>query len=147
MLEAMKRGSVIVDLAAANGGNVEASVADDVVETEGGVTIVGWTDLPSRLPATSSNLFSNNVKNFLLSVGPQTTNDKGYYYVDTTDPAVDNMMIVKDGVVRWGKEVRSITKTRTPHGHCKFSNSKHPTISNASRFARLLGCNDALQGP
>ena len=104
MLRLMKRGSVIVDLAAANGGNVEASVPDDIITTEGGVTIVGWTDLPSRLPATSSNLFGNNVRNFLLSVGTQTGGEKGYYYVNTDDPAVDNMMIVREGKVRWGEE-------------------------------------------
>ncbi|GMI12981.1 hypothetical protein TrLO_g11074 [Triparma laevis f. longispina] len=97
MLNAMKTGSVIVDLAAANGGNVEASVPDSVITTSKGVTIVGFTDLPSRLPATSSNLFSNNIKNFLLSIGPQTTKNKGYFHIDTSDEAVDNMMIIKDG--------------------------------------------------
>ena len=96
--------SVIVDLAAANGGNVDASVPDSVITTPNGVTIVGYTDLPSRLPATSSSLFSNNLKNFLLSIGPQTTKEKGYFHIDTKDEAVDNMMIVKDGKVRWGTD-------------------------------------------
>ncbi|GMH96861.1 hypothetical protein TrST_g13399 [Triparma strigata] len=104
MLAAMKTGSVIVDLAAANGGNVDASVPDSVITTPNGVTIVGYTDLPSRLPATSSSLFSNNLKNFLLSIGPQTTKEKGYFHIDTKDEAVDNMMIVKDGKVRWGTD-------------------------------------------
>jgi NAD(P) transhydrogenase len=97
MLAAMKPGSVIVDLAAANGGNVEASVADEVVTTPGGVTIVGYTDLPSRLPRTSSTLFSNNVANLLLSVGPTTTKDKGYFHLDTADEVVMNMMLVENG--------------------------------------------------
>ena len=104
MLAAMKTGSVIVDLAAANGGNVEASKPDEIVVTDNGVTIVGFTDLPSRLPATSSTLFSNNVKNFLLSIGPHTTKTKGYFHIDTEDEAVDNMMIIRDGVIRWGTD-------------------------------------------
>ena len=56
MLAVMKRGSVCVDLAAANGGNVAAAVADEVITTENGVTVVGYTDLPSRLATTASNL-------------------------------------------------------------------------------------------
>lgn len=58
MLSVMKSGSVCVDLAAANGGNVAQTRADQIVTTDGGVKIVGWTDLPSRLAATASNLVS-----------------------------------------------------------------------------------------
>ena len=58
MLDVMKEGSVIVDLAAANGGNVAQTVANEVIATENGVTIVGYTDLPSRLASTSSALVS-----------------------------------------------------------------------------------------
>lgn len=58
MLNLMKPGSVCVDLAAANGGNVAQTKADEIVTTENGVKIVGYTDLPSRLAATASNLVS-----------------------------------------------------------------------------------------
>ena len=56
MLDVMKPGSVLVDLAAANGGNVAQTRADEIVTTENGVTIIGYTDLPSRLASTSSTL-------------------------------------------------------------------------------------------
>jgi H+-translocating NAD(P) transhydrogenase len=58
MLAAMKPGSVCVDLAAANGGNVAQAVKDEVFTTSNGVKIIGYTDLPSRLAATASNLVS-----------------------------------------------------------------------------------------
>ncbi|KAL7545093.1 hypothetical protein ACHAWF_008451, partial [Thalassiosira exigua] len=56
MLDVMKPGSVLVDLAAANGGNVAQTEANKVITTDNGVTIVGYTDLPSRLASTSSAL-------------------------------------------------------------------------------------------
>ena len=56
MLAVMKPGSVCVDLAAANGGNVAQTKANEIVTTSNGVRIIGWTDLPSRLPSTSSTL-------------------------------------------------------------------------------------------
>lgn len=61
MLAVMKAGSVLVDLAASNGGNCESSVPDEVITTPNGVTIIGYTDLPSRLASTSSTLFGTNV--------------------------------------------------------------------------------------
>ena len=61
MLDVMKPGSVLVDLAAANGGNVAQTRADEIVTTENGVTIIGYTDLPSRLASTSSTLVRSHV--------------------------------------------------------------------------------------
>ena len=93
----MRRGSVIVDLAAENGGNVEGTQKDKVVTTPNGVTCIGYTDLASRLPATASNLFGNNVAKFLLSVGPQTSGTKGEYRIDYDDDAVRGMLAVDGG--------------------------------------------------
>ena len=56
MLSVMKSGSVCVDLAAANGGNVAQTRPDEIVTTKNGVKIIGYTDLPSRLASTASNL-------------------------------------------------------------------------------------------
>ena len=58
MLSVMKAGSVCVDLAAANGGNVAQTRPNEIVTTSGGVKIIGYTDLPSRLASTASNLVS-----------------------------------------------------------------------------------------
>lgn len=101
MLVVMKAGSVLVDLAASNGGNCESSVPDEVITTPNGVTIIGYTDLPSRLASTSSTLFGTNVAKFILSIGPQTTKEKGVYQIDLEDDAVQNMLIAYDGVQRY----------------------------------------------
>mmetsp|Transcript_20785 Transcript_20785/g.43716 ORF Transcript_20785/g.43716 Transcript_20785/m.43716 type:complete len:1142 (+) Transcript_20785:166-3591(+) len=105
MLDVMKPGSVIVDLAAANGGNVAHTEANRVITTPNGVTIIGYTDLPSRLASTSSTLFGNNVAKFILSVGPQTTKEKGVFQIDMEDDAVQNMLISYNGEARWPDKI------------------------------------------
>lgn len=68
MVKSMKPGSVIVDLASPTGGNAWSTVDGEKVVTENGVTILGYSDLPSRLPSQCSSLYSNNLCNFLKSV-------------------------------------------------------------------------------
>ncbi len=70
MVEAMKRGSVIVDLAAERGGNCELTVKDEKIVTENGVTIVGYTDFPSRMAAQSSQLYATNVRHMMADLTP-----------------------------------------------------------------------------
>ena len=67
----MKPGSVIVDMAAANGGNVEGTVPDERVVTDNGVTIIGYTDLAGRLPAQASQLYGTNLVNLLKLLTPE----------------------------------------------------------------------------
>ncbi|MEX0428552.1 Re/Si-specific NAD(P)(+) transhydrogenase subunit alpha [Nocardioides sp. DS6] len=67
---AMKPGSVIVDMAAAQGGNVEGSVADQKVVTANGVTIIGYTDLAGRLPTQASQLYGTNLVNLMKLLTP-----------------------------------------------------------------------------
>ena len=97
MVDAMRRGSVIVDLAAENGGNAACTQADKAVVTPNGVTCLGYTDLVSRLPTQATAAFGNNVAKFLLSIGPQTTGNKGEYYIDYEDDAVRGMLAVHSG--------------------------------------------------
>mmetsp|Transcript_17373 Transcript_17373/g.36636 ORF Transcript_17373/g.36636 Transcript_17373/m.36636 type:complete len:1122 (+) Transcript_17373:235-3600(+) len=105
MLDVMKPGSVLVDLAAANGGNVAQTEANKVITTSNGVTIIGYTDLPSRLASTSSALFGNNVAKFILSIGPQTTKEKGVFQIDLDDDAVQNMLISYNGEARYPDKI------------------------------------------
>ncbi|KAL7511555.1 hypothetical protein ACHAXN_008664 [Cyclotella atomus] len=105
MLDVMKPGSVLVDLAAANGGNVAQTRPNEVITTENGITIIGYTDLPSRLASTSSALFGNNVAKFILSIGPQTTKEKGVFQIDLEDDAVQNMLISYDGEARYPDKI------------------------------------------
>jgi NAD(P) transhydrogenase len=97
MVGKMKSGSVTVDLAAEAGGNIETSVKDEKIVTDNGVTCIGYTDLPSRLPTTSSSLYSNNISKLLLSAGPQTTKTPEYFYIDHEDEAIRGMLVVENG--------------------------------------------------
>ncbi|KIJ16955.1 hypothetical protein PAXINDRAFT_162546 [Paxillus involutus ATCC 200175] len=91
MIAAMKQGSVIVDLAAEAGGNCAATVPGELV-VKNGVTIIGYTDLPSRLPTQSSTMYSNNITKFLLSIG-ETDN----YAIDLNDEVVRGSIVVYKG--------------------------------------------------
>ena len=68
MVESMRPGSVVVDLAAEAGGNIETTVPGEL-SVHHGVTHIGYTDLPSRLPTQASTLYSNNISKLLLSFG------------------------------------------------------------------------------
>jgi NAD(P) transhydrogenase subunit alpha len=70
MVASMKPGSVIVDMAASNGGNVAGSVADQMVVTDNGVKIIGYTDLPGRLPTQASQLYGTNIVNLMKLAHP-----------------------------------------------------------------------------
>ncbi len=71
MVEMMKPGSVIVDLAAERGGNCDLTVPDQKIVTDNGVTIVGYTDFPSRMAAQSSTLYSTNIRHMLSDLTPK----------------------------------------------------------------------------
>jgi len=71
MVKAMKPGSVIVDLAAERGGNVEGTVKDEKVVTENGVTIVGYTDFPSRMASQASTLYATNIRHMMSDLTPE----------------------------------------------------------------------------
>lgn len=101
MVDKMKAGSVTVDLAAEAGGNIETTVMDEKFITDNGVTCIGYTDLPSRLPTTSSSLYANNISKFLLSIGPQTTKTKEYFHIDHEDEAVRGMVVLEKGKMLW----------------------------------------------
>jgi NAD(P) transhydrogenase subunit alpha len=70
MVAAMKPGSVIVDLAAERGGNVEGTVPDQKVVTENGVTIIGYTDFPSRMASQASTLYATNIRHMMTDLTP-----------------------------------------------------------------------------
>ena len=71
MVKAMKRGSVIVDLAAEKGGNCKLTVKDEKIVTENGVTIIGYTDFPSRMAAQSSSLYATNIRHMMTDLTPE----------------------------------------------------------------------------
>jgi NAD(P) transhydrogenase subunit alpha len=95
---AMKPGSVIVDMAAANGGNVEGTVVDQKISTSNGVTIIGYTDLASRLAGQTSQLFGTNVVNLFKLLTPEKD---GTTVLDMDDVVQRGMTVVKDGEAMW----------------------------------------------
>ncbi len=97
MVESMANGSVIVDLAAEQGGNCELTQPDEVV-TAHGVTIIGYTDLPSRLATQSSQLYATNLRHLLTDLTPAKD---GVIDVNMEDEVIRGTTVVKDGEVTW----------------------------------------------
>ena len=98
MVATMKPGSVIVDMAASNGGNVEGSVADELVTTANGVKIIGYTDLAGRLPTQASQLYGTNVVNLFKLLTPEKD---GAVSLDLDDVVLRGMTVQKDGESMW----------------------------------------------
>jgi NAD(P) transhydrogenase subunit alpha len=98
MVASMKPGSVLVDMAAANGGNIEGTVKDQAVLTDNGVTIIGYTDLAGRLPATASQLYGTNLVNLLKLVTPAKD---GELTLDFEDVVQRSVTVVRDGETTW----------------------------------------------
>ena len=98
MVESMKPGSVIVDLAAATGGNCELSKAGEVVVTDNQVKIIGYTDLPSRLPTQSSQLYGTNLVNLLKLL---CKNKDGQIAINFDDVVLRGVTVIRDGEVTW----------------------------------------------
>ncbi|XP_051268361.1 NAD(P) transhydrogenase, mitochondrial [Dicentrarchus labrax] len=100
MVESMKDGSVVVDLAAEAGGNIETTVPGEL-SVHNGVTHIGYTDLPSRLPTQSSTLYSNNITKLMRAISP----DKENFYLDvkeafdygTMDHVVRGSVVMQNG--------------------------------------------------
>ncbi len=96
MVEAMKPGSVIVDLAAERGGNCELTVPDDKFISENGVTIIGYTDFPSRMASQASSLYANNVRHMLSDLTPEKD---GVIVHNMEDDVIRGATITFDGAV------------------------------------------------
>ncbi len=93
----MRDGSVIVDLAAEQGGNCELTVPGEVTEVDG-VTIIGYMDLPSRLAAQSSQLYATNLRHLLTDLTPEKD---GNIVVDMEDEVIRGTTVCKDGETTW----------------------------------------------
>jgi NAD(P) transhydrogenase subunit alpha len=97
MVKSMKDGSVIVDLAAEQGGNCELTEPGELVVREG-VTIIGYTDLPSRMAAQSSQLYATNLRHLLTDLTPEKD---GNINVDMEDEVFRGATVCKDGETTW----------------------------------------------
>ncbi len=97
MVESMRPGSVIVDMAAEQGGNCELTKPGEVV-TAHGVTIVGYTDLPSRMATQSSQLYATNIRHLLTDLTP---NKDGVPRIDMDDDVMRGATVVHEGAIVW----------------------------------------------
>jgi len=97
MVESMRDGSVIVDLAAEQGGNCELTEPGGIAEHHG-VTIIGYTDLPSRLAAQSSQLYATNLRHLLTDLTPEKD---GQIVVNMEDEVFRGATVCKDGETTW----------------------------------------------
>lgn len=94
----MRDGSVIVDMAAANGGNAAATVKDERIVTDNGVVVLGYTDLAGRLAAQTSQLFGTNVVNLLKLLTPEKD---GQLVLDMDDVVQRGIAVTREGEVMW----------------------------------------------
>ncbi|MEX0915586.1 MAG: Re/Si-specific NAD(P)(+) transhydrogenase subunit alpha [Wenzhouxiangellaceae bacterium] len=98
MVKAMKPGSVIVDLAAERGGNCTLTRTDEKIVTDNDVTIIGYTDFPSRMATQSSNLYANNIRHMLDDLTP---GKDGMPVVDMDDDVIRGTLVTHDGEITW----------------------------------------------
>jgi len=98
MVKSMKNGSVIVDLAAEQGGNCEMTVPHELTVTDNGVTIIGYSDLPSRLPTQASQLYATNLRHLLTDMTPEKD---GEMVINMEDEAVRGATVINAGEITW----------------------------------------------
>ncbi len=98
MVALMKPGSVVVDLAAEQGGNCDVTVAGEVVVTEGGVTVIGHTDYPSRMSAQASTLYATNLRHMMDDLTPDKD---GVPVINMEDDVIRGATVAKDRDVTW----------------------------------------------
>lgn len=138
MVQAMKPGSVIVDLAAQTGGNCEYTVKDKIV-TEHGVKIIGYTDLPSRLPTQSSQLYGTNLVNLMKLITP---NKDGQIVIDFDDDVVRGLTVIKEGNITWPPppvKVSAAPQAAASTVEAKPVEEAKPTSPWVKRCLMLLG--------
>lgn len=108
----MKPGSVIVDMgASAKGSNCELTEPGKVITTENGVTIIGYEDLPSRLPGQASQLYGQNIVNFFKLATPEK---QGQLVLNQDDEVIRGVTVVLDGAITWPPPPTKVSATPKP---------------------------------
>jgi NAD(P) transhydrogenase subunit alpha len=143
MVASMRSGSVIVDMAAANGGNVEGTVAGEVVVTDNGVTIIGYTDLAGRLPTQASQLYGTNLVNLMKLMTP---GKDGQLVLDFDDVVQRSMTVVREGVSTWPPPPVQVSAVPVAQAQAQAPPAESrvkPPVSAARRFG-IVGVAGAL---
>ncbi|MET9896905.1 Re/Si-specific NAD(P)(+) transhydrogenase subunit alpha [Streptomyces sp. NPDC006465] len=134
---AMKPGSVIVDMAAAQGGNVAGTVAGRTVVTDNDVTIIGYTDLASRLPTQASQMFGTNLVNLLKLLTP---GKDGRLVIDFDDVVQRAVTVVREGEITWPPPPVAVSASAAtqPAPVAAAAQPKESRLTPAARFG-LIG--------
>lgn len=137
MVDTMKPGSIVVDLAAATGGNCELTIADQIFTTSNHVKILGYTDLPSRLPTQSSQLYGANQVNLMKLLCP---NKDGTLTIDFDDVVVRQATVIKSGEITWPAPAIkvSVTKKRSETTKPKEETLHTPPSKTRKYFLNAL---------
>jgi NAD(P) transhydrogenase subunit alpha len=141
MVASMRSGSVIVDMAAAQGGNVAGSVADEIVVTDNGVSIIGYTDLPGRLPAQASQLYGQNLVSLLTLMTP---GKDGRLVVDFEDVVQRAVTVVREGEKTWPPPPVQVSAAPAPAPPVKAEPAPPPRPASPGRTFALVGLGAAL---
>ena len=139
MVESMKTGSVIVDMASEQGGNCELTQPGQVAEVHG-VTIIGYTDLPSRLATQSSQLYATNLRHLLTDMCPKKD---GVLVVDMNDEVVRGATVVNAGAITWPPPAPKLTaRARARAEEARTEDGRRREAARARR-ARSWRCSSA----
>ncbi len=135
MVDSMKSGSVVVDLASQNGGNCEYTVPGEVVTTANGVKIIGYTDLPGRLPTQSSQLYGTNLVNLLKLLCKEKD---GNIVIDFDDVVVRGVTVVREGeITRRRRRFRSPLSRRLQRKKWKRRKEAAKPVSPWRKYALI----------
>ena len=142
MVGLMKPGSVIVDLAAEQGGNCDVTVPDKMIETKNKVKVIGYTDLPSRMATQSSNLYSTNTRHMIDDLTPEKN---GVPYVNMEDDVIRGATVLHNGeitfpppkpkIVAIAKHTNEKIKEKTPE---EISKEKIEAEKKSGRLQAIL---------
>ena len=139
MVETMKPGSVIVDLAGEQGGNCKLTKAGKVV-VKYGVSIIGYTDLPSRMAAQSSQLYGTNLRHLLAELCPEKN---GMIDVNMQDEVIRGATVTKEGKITWPPPAPKLTASPAPQTEAPAIKAvveeTRPLIPEMVRQAIILG--------
>jgi NAD(P) transhydrogenase subunit alpha len=147
MVKSMKPGSIIVDLAAEQGGNCALTEKDQVV-VKHGVTIIGYTNLPSRLANQSSQLYATNLRHLLTELTPEKN---GEINVNMDDEVIRGATVIKEGKITWPPPPPKLSAAPAPQteapAYASEQETKKSIIPNCiKQIIPLVICGSALFG-
>ncbi len=134
MVKAMTPGSVIVDLAAERGGNCELTVPGEIA-CKHHVTLIGYTDLPSRMATVASELYATNLLNLITELTPEKD---GQFNVDMDDDVIRGVTVVHKGEISWPPPKPKTPISTQPAPGTEEPPSRQPPLQEPSRLNRSL---------